>query len=107
MKMKNEKTYWNHKGKYQKLADRLHELIPPIGSVSNPLKNKELERFRLAGNAYYDLFNNGLINRASEFRKVFGFAGTWIAKERFPYCQKLEDKMDEIILLASKEQGIE
>jgi hypothetical protein len=100
-------TYWNNKGKYQALSNKLDKLIPSTGTVLNPTKNKALERYRRACNAYYDLFNNGLINRATEFRKAFGFAGTWIAKEGFPYCQKLEDKMDEIILLASKEQGIE
>jgi hypothetical protein len=105
--MKNDKTYWNNKGKYQALANKLDKLIPSEGSVSNPTKNKALEKYRRACNAYYDLFNNGLCNRATEFRKVFGFAGTGIAKQGFPYCQELEDKMDEIILSATKEQGIE
>lgn len=100
------KTYWGNKGKYQALANKLDELIPTQGSVCDPAKNKALEKFRKASNAYYDLYNNGLCNRASEFRKVFGFGGTWIAKQGFPYYQKLEDKLDEIILAAAKEQGI-
>lgn len=102
----NEKRYWDGSGKYQALADRLHERIPSEGSVADADKNPHLERFRIATNCYYDLFNNGLGNRAREFRKVFGFAGTWIAKAGFPYHAPLEQKMDEFILAAAKEQGI-
>lgn len=102
--MKN--TYWIGKGKYQDLADKLNELVPTTGSVPNLKENRALEKFRKASNCYYDLFNNGLCNRAAEFRSIFGFAGTYIAKKGLSYCQKLEDKMDEIILDASKEQNI-
>jgi hypothetical protein len=100
-------TYWENKGDYQALADKLDKLIPDQGSVSDPVKNKALERYRIACNAYYDLYNNGLCNRAKEFRKVFGFAGTFIAKNGFKDCKQLEDKMNDIILKAAKEQGIE
>jgi len=104
--MAKTKTYWAHGGKYKKLAEKLQERIPAEGSVPEPGKNPNLERLRIAVNCYYDLFNNGLCNRAREFRKVFGFAGTWIAKEGFPYHAPLEQKMDEFILAAAKEQGI-
>jgi hypothetical protein len=101
-----DKIYWNNKGKYTSLADKLDKLIPPRGKVTNPKVNKALEKFRIASNCYYDLFNNGLMNRAKEFRRIFGFGGTWIAKKGFPYYEPLEIKMDEIILAAAKEQGI-
>ncbi len=102
----NMKTYWDGKGKYWKLYAKLVAIIPDNGEVLNAEENPALEKLRRAGNCYYDLFNNGLCNRASEFRKVFGFAGTWIAKKGFPDYEPLETKMDEIILAAAKEQGV-
>lgn len=99
-------TYWDNQGKYQTLYNLLFKLIPAEGSVPEPKKNKCLEKLRKASNCYYDLFNNGLCNRATEFRTVFGFGGTWISKERFPFCEKLERKMDEIILAAAQEQNV-
>lgn len=102
----NKNTYWENKGKYQKLANKLHKLIPYSGPVNSPKANKHLETYRIACGAYYDLFNNGLCNRAPEFRKAFGFGGKFIVKQKFPYCAMLEKKMDEIILAAAKEQRI-
>ncbi len=104
--MANDNTYWNNKGKYQSLNDKLSKLIPHMGSVNNPEQNPALENLRIAGNCYYDLFNNGLCNRADEFRKIFKFNGTWIAKKGFPYHEPLERKMDEFIVLAGIEQGL-
>lgn len=98
------KTYWDGNGKYQERYNKLHKLIPSEGSVANPRHNQALETLRRASNCYYDLFNNGLCNRASEFRRVFGFAGTWIAKHGFPHYAPLEEKMDEFILNADREQ---
>ena len=43
-------TYWNNKGKYQNLSDKLEKLIPAQGSVLNPEKNPALEKFRKASN---------------------------------------------------------
>ena len=37
-------------------------------------KNKNLEKFRQASNAAYDLFNNGLGNRKQQFKKIFGWS---------------------------------
>jgi hypothetical protein len=105
--MAKGRTYWNKTGKYQALYNTLSLLIPSEGSVPNAKDNPALEKLRKASNCYYDLFNNGLCNRATEFRKVFGFGGVWIAKEGFPRCAKLEGKMDEIILNASKEQKLQ
>lgn len=103
-------TYWGGKGKHQALYEEVNKLIPDAGEVPNPRKNRALEKMRRAANCYYDLFNNGLCNRASEFRQVFGFGGTSIAEGRFkatdPKMIMLEQKMDNIILAAAKEQNI-
>lgn len=108
-KRKPGPKYWNSRGRYQRKADKLYALIPAKGEVPNPRKNPALEKFRKASNAYYDLYNNGLWNRAKEFRSVFGFGGTFIAKSRFTDADaiaRLDAAMDEIILAAAKEQGI-
>jgi hypothetical protein len=99
-------TYWEGTGKYQDLYNKLHTLIPNSGSVTDVIKNPSLERLRIAGNCYYDLFNNGLANRAVEFRKVFGFGGKWIVRAKFPDHEPLERKLDEFILTAAIEQGL-
>ena len=101
-----KQTYWNHKGTYQKVAEKLDLLIPREGEVANPKQNPCLEKYRQACQCYYDLFNNGLCNRAKQFRQVFGFAGTWIARENYPYCERLEQGLDLIILKAAAEQFV-
>lgn len=104
-----ENTYWNGKGKYQVASNRLRALLPDSGSVANPRKNKALERFRKASNCYYDLYNNGLCNRAAEFRKVFGIAATKYrdSKGRFGIylLEQVELAMNAIIEDAVKEQA--
>lgn len=65
-------SYWNGAGKYQSISDALEKLIPKEGECPDAQgANKALDRFRRASNCYYDLFNNGLCNRADEFRKLF------------------------------------
>jgi len=103
-------TYWNHKGKYEKLAKQLHELIPTEGEVKGA-KNKALDKFRRASNCYYDLYNNGLCNRRAQFRQVFGFPVPsymlWLRHDISESIQqKLEDEMSKIILAAAKEQRV-
>lgn len=100
-------TYWNGNGKYEVVNAELEKLIPIKGEVENPLHNKKLERFRKASNCYYDLYNNGLGNRAAEFRQVFGFSGY----KRAQYwdsrlLEEVEAKMDSIIEQAAQEQGL-
>jgi len=109
-------TYWNSKGKYQSLSEKLSALIPSSGEVGA----KALEQFRIASNCYYDFYNNGLGNRAAEFRKVFGFGGTRFCRNSSGYFpnggkssaqieqfeQRLDAKMDSIILAAAAEQGL-
>ncbi len=116
-----ENTYWNHKGKYPKNQDALANLVPEEGEIPNADKNPALEQFRVASNCYYDLYNNGLCNRAEEFEKVFGFSGPYNEADeneddQRPYIDKgwwtqenvnrVEDAMNCIILAAAKEQGI-
>jgi hypothetical protein len=108
-----ENTYWANNGKHESAAKQLSKLIPIEGSVDKPRStNKKLEKFRKACNCYHDLYNNGLRNRAQEFRQVFGFASSPLKRYgRFGSFQpslyeKTEEVMDEIVLAAAKEQGI-
>ena len=109
-------TYWNEQGAYQTIAEALQGLIPAIGEVpEGKTTNKALERFRRAQNCYYDLYNNGLCNKAREFSTVFRIPGVpREIKQNYRYntlvCKTTEElieaKMDKIILAAAKEQGI-
>ena len=63
-------TSWGiHEG-FKTAVDKLNELLPFEGRVEySQSKNKNLEKFRKAQNAMYDLFNNGLcIERVSSER---------------------------------------
>lgn len=109
--MTSTTMYWNGNGKHQKVYEQLNELIPAMGEVPDAKgANRKLEKLRVAANCYYDLFNNGLGNRASQFRRVFGFGGKVIANCHFsralPESQRLEDAMDKIIEEAASEQGV-
>ena len=112
-----DKTYWNSTGRYQAQADALVERIPPIGEVPDAQgANKHLEAFRRAVNCYYDLYNNGLCNKAREFSTVFKITG--VAKEikarrwmdgmlSGDTQEQIEDKMGLFILAAFQEQFAE
>jgi len=119
MEIVMENTYWNNKGTYSELNAKLEKLVPMSGSVDKPSKNKALERFRKASNAYYDVFNNGGCNRGQSISKFFGTGVTFRLRqlrENRRYFNMdhgwerihamTEPKMDEIILAAAKEQGI-
>ena len=100
-------NYWNNNGKYQKLGDKLMELIPDVNEVENPEDNPKLERFRKLVNAYYDLYNNGGGNEdrgaSYYFRKAIRFAENY----DWDRCYEItEPIMDEAILEASEEQGV-
>ena len=106
-------TYWSHTGKHEELATELGKLIPNTGSVSSPRStNQALERFRKARNCYYDLYNNGLGNRAAEFKSVFDINSKWhkVVGQYGRYFDHLyketEAAMDEIVLAAAIEQGL-
>jgi hypothetical protein len=102
-------TYWSHKGKHEALNAELNKLVPYSGTVDNADDNPALETFRIASNCYYDLYNNGLCNRAKEFRKVFGFSGKNLQVDG-DLTQELidhtETAMDKIIILAAHEQHL-
>lgn len=105
MSMSN--TYWNRKGRYESFASQLRELIPEEGSVGSPRKNPKLEKFRKACNCYYDLYNNGLCNRAREFSSVFKIRSSdyrGFYSFRAELYSVTESKMDEIVLAAYAEQ---
>lgn len=103
-------TYWNQTGTHEALASQLQKMIPAEGSVANPKKNKKLEKFRVAVNCYYDLYNNGLCNRAREFAKVFGIASSRYKLINGGFVNSLyvetELAMDRIILEAASEQQL-
>jgi hypothetical protein len=101
--------YWDSDGRYQAAADLLREKVPMSGSVDNPRKNKKLERYRKATNCYYDLYNNGLCNRAREFASLFKIASSRYYNG-FDFSENfydlVEERMDAIIVEAAAEQGI-
>ena len=103
-----ERNYWNNTGRYQGLANQLQALIPDSGSVNQPRKNRALEAFRVAVNAYYDIFNNGGGNRRSTVRKYFGpYVMFYTRQRRWDDVHRLtEQPMDAIILAAAREQGL-
>ncbi len=92
------------------MVDALNALVPPSGSVTNKSRNRALETFRIASNAYYDLYNNGLGNRARSFSRVFGLRVNdymlGFADPSNRLFQVTEPRMDDIIYAAAKEQGI-
>ena len=107
-------TYWNNEGTYQDIAEELQALLPYSGEVEQgKTTNKALERFRKAQNCYYDLYNNGLCNRAREFSTVFRIAGVpREIKQNYGYNflvssvteDAIDKKMDELIMNAYAEQ---
>jgi len=107
-------TYWEEKGIYQTLAEELQALLPTFGEVDKgKTTNKALERFRKAQNCYYDLYNNGLCNRAREFSTVFRISGvSREIRQNYGYNylvssateEAIDKKMDELIMNAYAEQ---
>ena len=107
------KNPWGVNEGFKHLQEKLDELVPAMGMCEFPRsKNKNLEKFRQASNAAYDLFNNGLGNKRSLFKKIYGGA---VGPRDTSYAQKMtwshwEDRVEEvltpIILEAAKEQGI-
>lgn len=98
-------TYWYETGDMQIAADELAKLIPPYGRVANPDDNPNLELYRRASNAYYDLYNNGLCNMADEFAEVFGFA-VYYDDLSNATVRRIERRITEFIKAAAAEQGI-
>ena len=96
----------------------LDEMIPLEGSVRNVNKNRALERFRKATNVVYDIFNNGLCNKAKSLR-VLGLkkydlpleeyrGGELLMRANWERITEIVTPIYEKILLeAVKEQGIQ
>lgn len=81
-------SYWKGRGRLKDYADKLNKLIPAAGPC--PADAPKLDRYRVACNCYYDLFNNGLWNRAAEFRGVFKFS----PKKEYPSRSFRKDGID-------------
>lgn len=104
-------TSWGINPGFKRLQEKLDELVPFSGKVpQGRSKNKALEKFRVASNLAYDLFNNGLMNRRSQFRGFFGWApytrGGMTSTQFETANRKLEPVMTRIIIDAAREQGI-
>ena len=106
---------WAVNSGFEHLQKQLDEMLPAMGKVEKSQSaNKQLEKFRKAQNLLYDLFNNALGNRRTEFRNFFGFVPLpgyghqySISKMRW---EQIEDEMEpiftDIIVAAAKEQGV-
>ena len=57
---KYEPTYWNHKGKYQKLYDLLYGSLVPMEEGKADTQAGEI--LRIVSKLYYDVYNNGGCN---------------------------------------------
>ena len=107
--------YWLNTGQYMQTYSALRALIPPQGDVKD--RGRRLERFRRAGNVYYDLHTNGLCNRFGEVRTVLGITprhygitphrGIHFDARDEKFLAAVEARMDEVILAAAQEQGID
>lgn len=105
------KSSWAINPGFKHLQEKLDDLIPLQGRVPHSRsKNKALEKFRVASNLTYDLFNNGLGNRRNQFGSFFGWAPYTrggMTNSQFEEAErKLEPVITRIIIDAAKEQGI-
>lgn len=107
-------SYWDNNGKFQALVTELQKLVPASGKVVMPRKNKKLEKFRAASNAYYDIFNNGGCNRYHEIRYHFNTSvqahtmgrGRTQRTNWDSIAEHVDPIMDIIVIEAAIEQGI-
>lgn len=103
----------------QHLADQLNALdhFPAQGEVEDKKNNPNLEKFRKAQNVAYDIFNNGLSNRARQCKSALGFCKrdlpleVWSTRYVIPArWDRIEEMVEEaftpIVMAAAKEQGI-
>tara|TARA_B100001778_G_C18575423_1_gene624708 strand:- start:1024 stop:1404 length:381 start_codon:yes stop_codon:yes gene_type:complete len=101
----------------ESVVNKLNDMLPGWGSVTNINKNRCLERFRTAQNVVHDIFNNGLGNRGKQLKvlklKIWELpldyyrGGELIQPANWTRIQEIvEPKMEKIILDAAKEQGI-
>ena len=101
----------------ESVVNKLNDMLPAWGSVTNINKNRCLERFRTAQNVVHDIFNNGLGNRGKQLKVLklkiwelpldYWRGGELIQPANWTRIQEIvEPKMEKIILDAAKEQGI-
>ena len=75
MQLELFKNSWATNEGFENLRNKLNDLVPLEGKCENSRStNKKLDKFRVAQNLIYDLFNNGLCNRKAHFRQFFGWA---------------------------------
>lgn len=106
--------YFDGTGRYQTTIKAIEALIPASGDVKD--KGKAIERYRRAFNVYYDLHNNGLCNRFGEVRTAIGVTPRHYGianyrqiyqSEHPDFVSAVETRIDELILEAALEQGID
>ena len=101
----------------ESVVNKLNDMLPGWGSVTNINKNRCLERFRTAQNVVHDIFNNGLMNRGKQLKvlklKMWELpleqyrGGELLMKANWDRVKEIvEPKMEKVILDAAKEQGI-
>lgn len=64
--MEDKNTYWNEKGKYTALYDKLYAKLVPEEGNSSTIAG---EMLRLASSVYHDIFNSGGGNLNQEWFK--------------------------------------
>jgi hypothetical protein len=109
---------WGQTVTTKAIVEKLDELIPLEGTVTNPVKNKHLEKFRKAQNVVYDIFNNGLMNRGKAL-KVLGlmkydlFLDEYNSRGELLWAanwnknnEVVEAAFTPIVMAAAEEQGI-
>ena len=101
------------------VVEALNDLIPMEGSVTNPVKNRKLEQYRVAQNVTYDIFNNGLGNKGKSLKALglkmyelpldyYSSNGELIQPANWTRIEEIiEPIMEKKIMLAAVEQGIE
>lgn len=103
-----ENTFWASTHELSPLYQRLWRRVPNHGSVEHPRgRNRQLERLRIASNAYYDIFNNGGENRPGEIARYFGpgIRGLCRAQRWNLIHERIEARMASYVLAAAHEQG--
>ena len=100
------------------VVEALNDLIPMEGSVTNPVKNRKLEQYRVAQNVCYDIFNNGLGNKGKSLKCLglkmyelpldyYSSNGELIQPANWTRIEEIiEPIMEKKIMLAAVEQNI-
>ena len=104
-----QRTYWKGHGRHKIYLYKLDSLILTDGSVYEPTKNPALVRFRTAWVLYYELHAEHIIEQDADFATMFNIN---VAQYRVDngyddmLYEQLEYAMDDIILVAAREQKL-